>query len=173
MLLEECQDHSKFRSLASQKSLKGILWTEDMFLISSSILQYSIKWFQETLKSEGLYNILAAYEDKSATAICTLAFCPYPHADPVLFTGTIDGTIIAPVPGEGFGWDSIFVPEGHDAPFSTMTTEQKNQLSHRGKAVRQWAKWLGRNKEALLMRQEGIKAIGHKGLDFKSTSPEQ
>ncbi len=35
-----------------------------------------IKWFQERLKSEGLWRILAAYEDKSATAVCTLAFCP-------------------------------------------------------------------------------------------------
>jgi hypothetical protein len=43
--------------------------------------------FQQKLKSEGLYNLLLAYEDKSAVAVCTLAFCPYPHADPVLFTG--------------------------------------------------------------------------------------
>lgn len=46
-----------------------------------------IKWFQDKLKSGGLYNILAAYDDKTATAVCTLAFSPAPHADPVLFTG--------------------------------------------------------------------------------------
>jgi inosine triphosphate pyrophosphatase len=58
-----------------------------------------IKWFQDKLKSEGLYKILNAYDDKSATAVCTLAFCPAPHADPVLFTGTTSGTIIEPVEG--------------------------------------------------------------------------
>ena len=133
-----------------------------------------IKWFQEKLKSDGLYKILMAYEDKSATASCTLAFCPAPHADPILFTGEIHGRIIKPVPGRGFGWDSIFVPNGSpdDQPFSCMTIEEKNQYSHRGKAVRQWAQWVSKNKDALLERQSGQRAIGHKGLDFKCISPE-
>lgn len=62
-----------------------------------------IKWFQDKLQCQGLYNILAAYDDKSATAVCTLAFCPAPHADPVLFTGECRGTIVPPVEGRGFG----------------------------------------------------------------------
>ena len=166
-----------------------------------------IKWFQDKLKSEGLYKILNAYEDKSATAVCTLAFCPAPHADPVLFTGMTSGTIIEPVEGrvslfvshghlittlncqimtkrfcsnniiqlliKGFGWDTIFVPDGQTLPFSAMSTEQKNQLSHRGKAVRQWADWLGHNQQELWERQGGRPAIGHKGLEFKSTFPEE
>ena len=133
-----------------------------------------IKWFQEKLKSDGLYKILMAYEDKSATAICTLAFCSAPHADPVLFTGEIHGTIVEPQQGKGgFGWDSIFVPNGTSQPFSCMTIEEKNQYSHRGKAVRQWAKWVTKNRHALLERQSGQRAIGHKGLDFKCLSPEQ
>ena len=114
-----------------------------------------------------------AYPDKSATASCTLAFCPAPHADPVLFTGETTGTIVEPVPGRGFGWDGIFVPDGESMPFSCMTTQEKNQLSHRGKAVRQWAQWVSRNRQALLERQSGRPAIGHKGLDFKCISPEQ
>ena len=48
-----------------------------------TILFFSPAGFQERLKSEGLYKILTAYEDKTATAVCTLAFCPAPHADPV------------------------------------------------------------------------------------------
>jgi len=145
-----------------------------------------IKWFQDSLKSEGLYNILAAYEDKRATAVCTLAFCPAPHADPVLFTGECHGRIVAPVPGRGFGWDSIFVPdrnqtaigsgeeEDAERPFSLMTVAEKNVLSHRGHAVRKWASWLGHNRDALWERQERKTHIpGHKGLDFKVNFPEQ
>ena len=60
-----------------------------------------IKWFQESLQSTGLYNILAAYDNKEATAVCTLAFCPSTHADPILFTGQCDGRIVEPVPGRG------------------------------------------------------------------------
>ena len=58
-----------------------------------------IKWFQDRLGSDGLWKILMAYEDKTATAVCTLAFCPYPHADPVLFTGVTKGRIVEPVEG--------------------------------------------------------------------------
>lgn len=122
---------------------------------------------------KGLYNILAAYPDKSATAVCTLAFSPAPHADPVLFTGECHGRIVQPEPGRGFGWDSIFVPDDKDddRPFSQMSLQEKNALSHRGNAVRKWADWLGRNQAALLERQqkeqvEKSKILGHQGLTF-------
>jgi non-canonical purine NTP pyrophosphatase (RdgB/HAM1 family) len=115
---------------------------------------------------QGLYNILAAYSDKSATAVCTLAFSPEKHADPVLFTGVCHGRIVAPEPGQGFGWDSIFVPDESDRPFSQMTMAEKNALSHRGSAVRQWADWLGRNQEALQARQQMKGVLGHQGLTF-------
>lgn len=135
-----------------------------------------IKWFQEKLQSQGLYNILAAYSDKSATAVCTLAFCPAPHADPVLFTGRCEGVIVAPMEGRGFGWDSIFVPNDskENVPFSLMSVEEKNALSHRGQAVRKWAAWLGKNQQALWDRQERhVVPPGHKGLDFKIDFTEQ
>lgn len=122
---------------------------------------------------QGLYKILIGYEDKRATAVCTLAFCPYPHADPVVFTGRCTGTIVEPVEGRGFGWDSIFVPDGEDEPFSCMPTEKKCELSHRSNAVVQWADWLGNNIDELWERQFGRPAIGHKGLDFKPSSSEQ
>ena len=68
---------------------------------------------------------------------------------------------------QGFSWDTIFVPDGADQPFSMMKTEEKNQLSHRGKVVRQWANWLGKNQDELWERQQGRRAIGHQGLSFR------
>lgn len=53
-----------------------------------------------------------------------------------------------------------------------MSTEEKNQLSHRGKAVRQWADWLGHNHQELWERQLGRRAIGHQGLSFSNTGKE-
>ena len=42
------------------------------------------------------------------------------------------------------------------------------------KKVRQWIEWLKLNKDELIERQKtGKQTIGHKGLDFKSDSPEQ
>ncbi len=163
-------------AIAKNKAILGAQLANGPCVVEDTSLEFNalggmpgpyIKWFQQTLKSEGLYNLLTAYEDKSAACVCTLAFCPYPHADPVLFTGRTEGKIVEPVEGRGFGWDSIFVPDGVEIPFSMMSTEEKNNLSHRGKAVRKWAKWLGMNQMELWERQGGRHAIGHKGLDFK------
>mmetsp|Transcript_40024 Transcript_40024/g.58879 ORF Transcript_40024/g.58879 Transcript_40024/m.58879 type:complete len:277 (-) Transcript_40024:179-1009(-) len=181
--LPEIQEVST-EAVAKEKAMLGAQLAGGACVVEDTSLQFTalggmpgpyIKWFQQKLGSLGLYKILFAYEDKSATAVCTLAFCPAPHADPVLFTGETKGKIVAPVEGSGFGWDSIFVPEDgeNDTPFSMMKTEEKNGLSHRGKAVRQWADWLGKNQEELWRRQRGEVAIGHKGLDFKTESPEQ
>ena len=183
--MPEIQEVDTF-AIAKDKALLGSQLANMPCLVEDTSLQFTalggmpgpyIKWFQDRLKSEGLYKILTAYEDKSATAVCTLAFCPAPHADPVLFTGTCHGTIIAPEEGRGFGWDSIFVPsdESNDGKaFSQMTTDEKCELSHRGKAVRQWADWLGRNQKVLWEQQQGKRPkLGHKGLDFRSDYPEQ
>ena len=170
-------------AIAKNKAIQAAQLANGPFVVEDTSLAFNalggmpgpfIKFFQQKLKSEGLYRILQDYDDKSAEAVCTLAFCPTPHADPVIFTGRTKGTIIAPVEGRGFGWDSIFVPdEGDGEPFSCMTTEEKCEVSHRGKAVRQWAEWLGKNQEALFLRQEGQHSVGHKGLDFKATFPEE
>ncbi len=53
-----------------------------------------------------------------------------------LFEGTVEGTIINAPRGEaGFGYDPVFVPDGHDTTFAEMSAEAKNAISHRGRAV--------------------------------------
>jgi inosine triphosphate pyrophosphatase len=45
------------------------------------------KWFLEKLGHEGLNNLLMAYDDKSAVAVCTFAYSPGPGGEPILFQG--------------------------------------------------------------------------------------
>lgn len=37
----------------------------------------------------------------------------------------------------GFGYDAVFIPVGHDVPWSRVAPEEKHRISHRGQAVRQ------------------------------------
>lgn len=50
--------------------------------------------------------------------------------------GIVEGTIATAESGaEGFGYDPLFIPEGYDRTFAEMSAEEKNAISHRGRAV--------------------------------------
>ncbi|MDR3132628.1 MAG: RdgB/HAM1 family non-canonical purine NTP pyrophosphatase [Prevotellaceae bacterium] len=55
-----------------------------------------------------------------------------------LFEGVAEGEILTePQGAQGFGYDPVFRPAGHRRTFAEMSAEEKNRLSHRGKAVTQ------------------------------------
>ena len=60
-----------------------------------------------------------------------------------LIEGIVNGSIITEKRGEaGFGYDAIFVPEGYDKTFGELGMDIKNSISHRARAVQQFAKEL-------------------------------
>lgn len=57
--------------------------------------------------------------------------------------GIVKGEITTSESGaEGFGYDPLFVPEGYDRTFAEMSAEEKNAISHRGRAVAELAEML-------------------------------
>ncbi len=53
-----------------------------------------------------------------------------------LFEGIVEGRIAESAAGcGGFGYDPLFIPDGFDRTFAEMSAEQKNAISHRGRAV--------------------------------------
>jgi len=78
---------------------------------------------------------LSALNDKTARfkTIVTLV----QGGDYRQFEGIVEGTIIEEKRGQnGFGYDPIFVPNGHSKTFAEFEIEDKNNISHRGKAIR-------------------------------------
>ncbi|MCB0628280.1 MAG: non-canonical purine NTP diphosphatase [Saprospiraceae bacterium] len=60
-----------------------------------------------------------------------------------VFEGIAEGTIAEQPSGDkGFGYDPIFIPQGYDQTFAEMDADEKNAISHRGKAVDQLAAFL-------------------------------
>lgn len=60
-----------------------------------------------------------------------------------LFEGRVDGRIVESEAGcGGFGYDPLFVPEGFDRTFAEMGADEKNAISHRGRAVRRLVEFL-------------------------------
>ena len=58
------------------------------------------------------------------------------HGGSELFEGIVNGNIALEKSGsQGFGYDPVFIPEGHDKTFAELPATVKNQMSHRARAV--------------------------------------
>ncbi|MDD7438565.1 MAG: RdgB/HAM1 family non-canonical purine NTP pyrophosphatase [Bacteroidales bacterium] len=63
------------------------------------------------------------------------------------FDGEVRGEIVKELRGqEGFGYDPIFLPEKSDLTFAEMSEEDKNRISHRGKAIQKLIEFLENNR---------------------------
>uniref|UniRef100_A0A915LT66 Inosine triphosphate pyrophosphatase n=1 Tax=Meloidogyne javanica TaxID=6303 RepID=A0A915LT66_MELJA len=105
-----------------------------------------IKWFFEKLKPEGLIKLLAGFEDKSGYALCTFAYCKGVNQQIYTFQGRTEGIIVEPRGSRQFGWDPCFMPNGFGKTFAEMTSEEKNKISHRGKALEKLKEFLENEK---------------------------
>lgn len=62
-----------------------------------------------------------------------------------LFDGTVEGSLLeAPKGSGGFGYDPIFCPDGWNKTFAEASPEEKNQVSHRGRATRKLIEFLNK-----------------------------
>lgn len=63
--------------------------------------------------------------------------------DMVLVDGIVEGHITEiPSGNDGFGYDPVFMPSGYDRTFAQMSADEKNAISHRGRAVSRLVEYL-------------------------------
>jgi inosine triphosphate pyrophosphatase len=101
-----------------------------------------VKYFLRNLGPEGMEKLLAAWDDKRATAQCIFALAVDADAEPHLFTGQTLGRIVVPRGKRNFGWDPIFQPDGHEKTYAEMSEGEKNAISHRFRAASRLAEFL-------------------------------
>ena len=72
--------------------------------------------------------------DRSAAFHCVLAIA-WPDGEYAVYEGIAPGSLTWPPRGTlGFGYDPVFVPEGHDQTFAEIAPEEKHRISHRADA---------------------------------------
>lgn len=90
---------------------------------------------------EKLLSELKNHENRKAafkTIICLIE-----NGKEQCFEGKVDGAIINEIKGDmGFGYDPVFCPEGYAITFAQMPLDEKNKISHRGRALDKLASYL-------------------------------
>jgi len=111
---------------------------------------YSSSYGGEALTSpercEYLLNKMKNLEQRQAKFVCTIV-CIYPDGRILSSVGECNGKITTKLDGTGgFGYDPVFLPDGYNKTMAQLSTDEKNKISHRGIALRNFAKLLKSNK---------------------------
>jgi non-canonical purine NTP pyrophosphatase (RdgB/HAM1 family) len=91
-----------------------------------------IKFFNKTLGNDALHQL--GGDQAPVTVICTIGY--YDGETLIIGSGEVKGHVVSKRGDNGFGFDSVLIPVGHDRTFAEMETAEKDSLSHRGNAVR-------------------------------------
>ena len=83
--------------------------------------------------------------NRSAYFACVIVLA-FPNGSYKAFEGRVDGSIATKKTGSaGFGYDPIFIPTGYNRSFAEFTSDEKNKISHRGRALQKFVKFLTEN----------------------------
>ena len=93
-----------------------------------------MRTFEDTLGNKALWELARHYDDRSATIRCTMGY--YDGQNMKVVTGSVHGQIVEPRGKNGFGFDFVFMPNGHERTNAEMTLEEKNKISHRALAIK-------------------------------------
>ena len=95
-----------------------------------------VKWMLAAIGPEGIARTAASLGDTRATARCQLLLVDSDKRH--LAEGITRGRLVLPPRGEGgFGWDPVFQPREETRTYAEITGDEKDRLSHRGRAWRQ------------------------------------
>lgn len=148
------EENSLIKARAVWEKIGGLVLADDSGLEVDALNKepgiYSSRYMgKETSYHEKNLNIISRLEGKpdserSARFVCAVA-AVFPDGSETVIRGTMEGYIGYEEQGEnGFGYDPIFMLPEYGVSSSVITPEEKNKVSHRGKALR-------------LMREELVK----------------
>nr|WP_319488290.1 XTP/dITP diphosphatase [uncultured Caproiciproducens sp.] len=109
--------------------------------------RYAGEGASDTVRIQKLLGAIKNVPQESRTAkfVCSIC-CVYPDGTKIVAEGECAGTIaFAPAGSDGFGYDPIFLVNGKS--FAQLTAQEKDEISHRGRALREFASQLQHMKE--------------------------
>jgi XTP/dITP diphosphohydrolase len=121
-----------------------------MFIDDSGLFVDALKGFPgvyssyvfKTIGCDGILSLMDGVEGRGARFECCIGYMA-PGKAPFIARGVAKGSISREKAGTGgFGYDPIFVPEGHSRTYAQIDVAEKNTMSHRGRAMELFIKEL-------------------------------
>jgi XTP/dITP diphosphohydrolase len=135
-------DIARHGAREAQAELGGSVVVEDSGLFVDALDGFPgpySAYVEDTVGVERLWRLADPEDDHRARFRSVVA---YADGDTVeTFEGSVRGTLVAPRGDGGFGFDPIFEYDGRT--FAEMDTDEKNAISHRGRALAKFAEWYG------------------------------
>jgi len=119
-----------------EKGVDGEFFCEDTGIYLDCLNGFPgplIKWLFEAIGNQGIYDLVSKHSSDGAVAKSIVGYSN--GKDVWFFEGVLNGRIVAPRGEGGFGWDSIFQPDGFDKTFAEMSLEEKEGISMRRVAL--------------------------------------
>lgn len=143
------RSNSALKALAAAKFSGMVTIADDSGLCVHAINNepglYSARYAKANGGYPAVFEVLLGRlkDDFSAHFECCLCLVR-PNETPLFFEGQVFGRLThdADASVEAFGYDPIFVPDGYDRPFGGLTSEIKNQISHRARALEKLVAYL-------------------------------
>lgn len=132
----------KAKLIEAKRRKKDAFIIEDTSLYINSLKGLPgplIKWFLQSLGVRGLAELACKYKNRTAYAKTIVGYLDT-KGKYHFFEGVVKGKIVKPKGNTRFGWDPIFMPDGFDKTFAEMSTDEKNMVSMRKKAITKLAK---------------------------------
>ena len=148
---EDLEEIAKHSVMYAYRTLREPVMVEDAGLFIDALNGFPgpySSYVYRTLGVSGILRLMDGVVDREADFISAIAFYS-PFTELKVFKARTEGWISEKPRGvSGFGFDPIFVPrEGDGRTYAEMSIEEKNRVSHRGKAARMLAEWLSRFEE--------------------------
>ena len=136
------RENARIKSTAAAEAAQAPALADDSGLVVVSLGGdpgiHSARWAGPdrdfTLAMERVERALEGKADRRATFVCALSLA-WPDGQVEDFEGRVDGTLVWPPRGNrGFGYDPMFLPDGHEETFGEMEPAEKHAISHRARA---------------------------------------
>lgn len=137
-------ENARLKALGISRRIKGWVLADDSGLEVDALggapgvwsSSYGGEEGNHTKNNERLMQEMTGKAERSARFRCTLVLAKE-GVEKAVFTGTVEGLVAeAPSGNGGFGYDPLFIPEGHTATMADLGAEVKSTLSHRARAIR-------------------------------------